>query len=526
MTRAERLSVPSERFFCMDISRGLYAIEEQVGKLSPVQKILLGTDGSVTQLLEAITGETVTVRTSVQEVVPADSATAGRLGIHSGEPVNHRIVELANGRTGEILIHAISDTPISRLSPEFKDDLMKADIPIGKIIQRHHIEARREILDAKVKPAPEYQRRVFSLCKNEPLLSRQYRIMHQGEPLIFIEEQFPYSKFLDHRRVIIETPSRIHVGLIDMHGGSGRVDGGIGITLEDPGILLEAQTADAITVKGGSDTTQERVRKTAENVLSAIHAGSGVDLTIRSLYPAHVGLGSGSQLALATAQAICELYGRNVPIQDLARITGRGGTSGIGTAAFLHGGFIVDGGHRFGDGCEKSDFRPSAASAGIRCPPVIMRHEFPKDWKILLAIPHLPPGANGPAESDIFRNHCPLPLDEVRMYCHEVLMRLLPGIAERDLDLFGSSINALQDIGFKKVELSLRPPEVAGLLDTMRAAGAAGAGMSSFGPALYAVSDTNIREIECAARSFMQDYCGGTTLVTTARNSGAAVRTA
>ncbi|MCX6685876.1 MAG: DUF98 domain-containing protein, partial [Methanoregula sp.] len=95
---------------------------------------------------------------------------------------------------------------------------------------------------------------------------------------------------------------------------------------------------------------------------------------------------------------------------------------------------------------------------------------------------------------------------------------------ERDLDLFGSSINAVQNLGFKKVELSLQPPQIQGLLGAMRAAGAAGAGMSSFGPALYAFGDTGMREIERSADTFMKDWCGGITLITSARNRGAAVR--
>ena len=40
----------------MHITQNIEAIESEIGRLSPVQKILLGTDGSVTQLLEAITG--------------------------------------------------------------------------------------------------------------------------------------------------------------------------------------------------------------------------------------------------------------------------------------------------------------------------------------------------------------------------------------------------------------------------------------------------------------------------------------
>ncbi len=515
-----------DKVVVMDISGNIRDIEETVGLLSRVQKILLGTDGSVTQLLESITGNPVTVKTLVQEIVPADAETAGRVDVNIGDPVNHRVVELRDTVTNDVLIYAISETPVDRLSPSFKKDLMMADIPIGKIISRHHIEARREILSARVTAATIETGRIFSLCPKEPVLSRQYQIIHQEKPLIFIEEQFPYNQFLDERRIIVNTPSRIHVSLIDMHGGAGRVDGGIGITLDEPGIALEVQQSPAIRVSGCDPATGERLSAIASEVLTKIHAGAAVSIHVRSLYPAHTGLGSGSQLAIATARAICELYGKKVPVTELAQLAGRGGTSGIGTAAFEHGGFIIDGGHRFGPGGDKTDFRPSSASRGIRPPPVIARHDFPTDWKILLATPDLPAGASGGAETDIFRQHCPVPLNEVQALCHEVLMRMLPGIVEHDLDLFGSSIDAVQSLGFKKVELDLQPPEVAGLLAVMRKAGAAGAGMSSFGPTVYAVCDTGAMAIEQAAQSFMQANCGGTTLITSARNTGAVVRVA
>ena len=163
----------------MDIGHSLNEIEKQVGRLSPMQKFLLGTDGSVTQILEAITGKQVVIETRVQKIIAADPVTAERLGIDQGDPVNYRVVEIKT-EGGEVLIYAISHTPVTRLSPEFRDDLMKADIPIGRIIQNHRIEARREILDAWVSPATEDTAGIFSLCSHEPLLSRQYRIIHHG----------------------------------------------------------------------------------------------------------------------------------------------------------------------------------------------------------------------------------------------------------------------------------------------------------------------------------------------------------
>jgi beta-ribofuranosylaminobenzene 5'-phosphate synthase len=510
----------------MDIRQGFLEIEKAVGRLSPVQKFLLGTDGSVTQLLEAVTGHPVAVETLEQTVVPAGEAVSLRLGIRAGERVNHRVVELKNADSGEVLMYAVSDTPLARLSMEFKDDLMKADVPIGKIISRHKIEARREIVTTGVTPADERTAPLFAICRNEPLLSRDYRIIHRGEPLIYITEQFPYNRFLDERRMVVETGSRIHLGLIEMHGGSGRVDGGIGIALNEPGVLMEVRQGDAVAVTGGDGTAREIVEAVAKRTLAGIRAGAGASVTLRSCYPSHTGLGSGSQLALATAKAVCGLYDREMTVRELAQLTGRGGTSGIGTAAFGTGGFIIDGGHRFGKGAEKTGFAPSSASKGIRPAAVTVRHDFPDDWQVLLAIPDVQKGASGGREADIFRTCCPVPLEEVRALTHEVLVRMLPGLAEHDLDLFGSAVNNIQNLGFKKVEHSLQPKEIAGLLEAMRQAGAAGAGMSSFGPALFAFCDTGVSGVESAARSFMDGWCGGTTLVTTARNTGAMVRVA
>lgn len=509
----------------MDIAQCLHEIETQVGRLSPMQKFLLGTDGSVTQILEAIIGDTIVIETRVQKIVPADNTTAEHLGIGRGDPVNFRVVEIRTKGSSDVLIYATSHTPVSRLSPKFRNDLMRADIPIGRIIQNHQIEARREILSARVSPATEEESRIFSICSHEPLLSRQYRIIHKSEPLIFIEEQFPYNRFLEERRVIVHTPSRLHLTLIDMHGGSGRVDGSVGITLDEPGMLIEIRQSPLLEVQGCEPMMRERIIHTARDVLRGLRAGGSVTIIVRNHYPSHIGLGSGSQTMLAIARGISEIYGRSQSLQELALLVGRGGTSGIGTAAFEHGGFIVDGGHRFGQNKVKSDFRPSAASRGVHPPPVIVRHEFPQEWKILLAIPDIPAGASGQQEKDIFRTHCPVPLEEVRMLSHQILMRMLPGIVERDLDLFGSSVNAIQELGFKKVELGMQPDQIPRLIETLRSSGAACAGMSSFGPTVFAIGDTDMRKTEQAARVFMDEYRGGSTLITSARNSGARVRT-
>ena len=49
--------------------------------------------------------------------------------------------------------------------------------------------------------------------------------------------------------MLIKSPSRLHLGLIDMNGSYGRLDGGIGLTIQDPNLILFGEPAEkGITV--------------------------------------------------------------------------------------------------------------------------------------------------------------------------------------------------------------------------------------------------------------------------------------
>jgi beta-ribofuranosylaminobenzene 5'-phosphate synthase len=505
-----------------DLSSLFEMLEREVGPLSPTQAILLGTDGSVTGLLEIVTRAPVEIATRVQEIHPADDVTARLLEVPIGEEVNYRVVELRNHSSKKVLLYAISHTPLSRLEPDIRSDLMKADIPIGKILRNHHIESRREILDLSVQSAEGELASVFGIFPGEPVLFRRYHIIREKKPLISIQEFFPASRFAGDRRVVVEAPSRLHLALIDLNGSIGRVDGGIGITLADPVTVLEARWGDALVIQGGDATGQEHVRKVASVLLPRL-GRSGAIFTLHRTIPAHTGLGSGTSLSLATAAALNTLAGKTEDARTLAVLAGRGGTSGIGTAAFESGGFLIDGGHHFGEGKEKCTFLPSSASAGINPPPVIVRHPFPRDWKVLLALPVTAPGASGGEERDIFQTACPVPRVEVQEICHEVLLRLLPGLVEHDLDDFGAAVNRIQELGFKKVEIARQAPLVPRLLAALRDAGAACAGMSSFGPAVFAITDTDPDLLLSAACEAMAP-AGGEILLTAGRNQGASIR--
>ncbi|MEM3710330.1 MAG: chorismate pyruvate-lyase family protein, partial [Nitrososphaerales archaeon] len=99
-----------------EMLRAINRIEKMIGfNLSNVQKILLTTDGSITRILEVLTGKPVIIETKIKESIKADEDLAKELKIKPDEIINYRVVHLKNPND-KALIFARSWTPIERLS--------------------------------------------------------------------------------------------------------------------------------------------------------------------------------------------------------------------------------------------------------------------------------------------------------------------------------------------------------------------------------------------------------------------------
>ena len=110
--------------------------------------------------------------------------------------------------------------------------------------------------------------------------------------------------------------------------------------------------------------------------------------------PAHVGLGSGTKLALAVTSALSALAGRSLDPPALASAAGRGARSAVGLWTFAAGGFVVEGGRR----------------GGVDEPaPLLTRHAMPDEWRCVLVIPAAEPGLSGGAEEAAFADLRPDP---------------------------------------------------------------------------------------------------------------------
>ena len=279
----------------------------------------------------------------------------------------------------------------------------------------------------------------------------------------------------ESQTIFVETPARLHFGVLDLRGQSGRWFGGIGAAAPDPTLVVSATAADTLEAEGDD---AERAAAFARLFLDHYNSKRGVRLHVHRALPSHAGLGSGTQLALAVARALAELHDLSVDAPTLARAVGRARRSAIGTWTFARGGLVVEGGrHRDRD----------------ECGPLLAQHAFPPTWRCVVAVPDALSGISGMTEEDAFAKLPRPPQREVEHVAHLVLMALLPALVEGDLPGFGAALSEIQEINgrwFAKVQGStFAPGPGEEIVRRMTEWGASGVGQSSWGPTVYGIVD-------------------------------------
>jgi beta-ribofuranosylaminobenzene 5'-phosphate synthase len=329
-------------------------------------------------------------------------------------------------------------------------------------------------------------------------------------------------------KIRITTPCRIHLSLIDENGYTGRVDGGIGLMLDKPNVVFEASnSAKEFKIEANKYYREaiEVINEKASKVFKTLRiSNKNFHFHLRRYYPTHVGLGSKTQLSLAIANSIAKLKNLELSQRALTKLVNRGGTSGIGWRGFQTGGFILDGGHDFGQGEEKESFLPSSASIDANPALTIMRYNIPENWRFVVAIPNVKKGAHSEEEVNIFSKFTPIPKEEVNEVSHQILMKIVPGIIKNDLECFGEGLKRIQSIGFKKIEISLQDPIVKELLKFFAQYGVKAYGMSSFGPTVVGIteSDEEAKQLSMEVKKRIK-HVGGHFYVCRPNNTGATI---
>ncbi|MTD96171.1 GHMP kinase [Hyphomicrobium sp. xq] len=279
-------------------------------------------------------------------------------------------------------------------------------------------------------------------------------------------------------------PARLHLGFLDLNGGLGRMFGSIGLAVDVPRTELVLKRSR--TFKGeGPD--HARAVAMLHRIVDAYALDGAYEVNVTSAIPPHAGLGSGTQLALAAGAALMALEGIDYNPSRLGEIVDRGARSAIGMAAFEQGGFIVDGGR----------------GALDRAPPILIRVDFPTAWRALLVLDAHTAGVHGEAETKAFATLPPMPEVLAAKLCRLVLMQLVPGLAEADMQAFGDALTEIQRIvgGHFAAAQGGSPwasSAVGRVVEGLRRNGAYGIGQSSWGPTGFAFAPSQ----EIAARLY------------------------
>ncbi len=311
--------------------------------------------------------------------------------------------------------------------------------------------------------------------------------------------------------VHVAAPSRLHFGLLSL-GGPGRQYGGVGVMLSSPVTVIELRSAARFGIDG---TAALRVRATVQswmdfhqvNELPACH------ISIRELAPQHVGLGSGTQLALSVVSALNEFTGLGTGnTVSLSQAAGRGRRSAVGTYGFRRGGVIVERG--------RLPHEPLA--------PLQARIALPETWKFVLVRPRGRSGLFGGPESRAFRDLPPPPGTLRVSLSAELQGNLIPAARAGDFRRFGESLyryGRLAGLCFAPTQGGpYNGKRLAELVDELRGRGVAGVGQSSWGPTLFAlVPDQSHANWLC--RSLRRDHPGDELAlsISNVSNSGAII---
>ncbi len=317
-------------------------------------------------------------------------------------------------------------------------------------------------------------------------------------------------------RVRVDVGGRLHVGFQNLSLAHERLYGGVGIALDSPRVVVEAEPAEAVVC---SDALVERYARRSCEILGV----DGARLDVVESLPRHVGLGSGTQTALATLAAVGRAHGRPPRVRELAPSLNRGGRSGVGVATFESGGFVVDAGHP----TERFTTAPPEADEWT-VPAITASHDLPEAWRFVVVLPNAEAGRSGEGEDESMRSVVEHADPSVSNSLAALLTRrLLPAVAEGRLEAFGDAIGdfgRLNGAWYADEQGGVYRPPAGRLIDElMQSPAIRGIGQSSWGPAVYGVTDaTRAEDARSAAEDALSAVdAGGQIRIVAPRNEGA-----
>lgn len=317
--------------------------------------------------------------------------------------------------------------------------------------------------------------------------------------------------------LICSVHPRIHVTLVGMDGNGYRINGGSGFSVEDPKITIRFWRSASFEFYDNRQFgfTKEEINRAIEHLTRIQQQNnrltSSMNVEISGEMRTHHGFGSSTGVRLAVIEALFLINDVNISREQLAYLSGRGGTSGVGISTYFTGGFVTDLGH-----IGRTDMMPSSlAEARTSMPLTLLQSEMPK-WQIGLCLSNNIEALTEKEEADFFTKICPIDSSQVKEANYHVIYGLTASVLENNFDHFCLSIRNLQNCRWKKEERSLYGDDLSKIESDLYVSGATAVGMSSLGPLLYFVS----KDVKAVSNNFIAINKNCTVFMTSVRNIG------
>ena len=270
----------------------------------------------------------------------------------------------------------------------------------------------------------------------------------------------------------VTAPSRLHFGLWSLAGDASRQFGGVGVMVDQPGVQLTIEPAPVLSASGPlAERALFFARRWAEfHRLPEPHCA----LEIVSGPPDHIGLGTGTQLALAVGAGLCELHQLEIESpEQLAASVGRGLRSAVGAYGFLFGGLIVEQGKLPGEPVS----------------PLDCRLDLPAEWRFLLARPLGIAGLAGEDEAAAIGGLPAVPAATTNQLMALAYEQLLPAAVTANFPAFAEATfrygRLAGEIFTARQGGPYNGPVLTALVERIRDLGFPGVGQSSWGPTIF-----------------------------------------
>ncbi len=273
--------------------------------------------------------------------------------------------------------------------------------------------------------------------------------------------------------MIIKTPIRLHMGIIDISRKFQREYGALGVMVKG-GFEVKVEKDEHLSVKASEENAVD-IKAAYDAMKSKLDIKDNFRIEVLKSIPRHMGLGSTTQLKLAMGAGIGKLSGHDLKIKDLADIVGRGRYSATGTYGFDKGGFILEGGK----------------SGDEEIPPMTVHYRLPEDWRFLMVCPKIEQSYDEEEERPIM-NEIRTDSKFAEKISHNIVMGVLPAVKTGDCKEFGKHITQIQHYvgeSFSSCqEGSEFHPAVINIINKLEKF-TYGAGQSSWGPTVYGITD-------------------------------------